>query len=82
VLAALCRIPQVGDEACSRSRSAAGTGEAFVVDVRFGPGQALTVAVAAVRSFLRQHGCGHDRDQTGDRFCAACAAALVAPRLA
>ncbi|WP_147263027.1 hypothetical protein [Geodermatophilus sp. TF02-6] len=47
----------------------------------FGVVCALDVAVGAVRSFLRQRACRHGRAQPGDRFCAACGAALVAPEL-
>lgn len=50
-------------------------------DDGFGAVRALDVAVAAVRTFLRQRECRHARAESGDRFCAACGTALVPPEL-
>lgn len=73
--------PWAADPSVLTLEIADGADDTFHVDGRFDAGRALTVAVAAVRSYLRQHGCTHPRAAAGDRYCAGCGTGLIAPEL-
>ncbi|MDP9460026.1 MAG: hypothetical protein M3Q22_07175 [Actinomycetota bacterium] len=71
--------PWAADPSVPALDIADGDADRLLVDDGFSVVRALEVAVGSVRSFLRQRECEHGRALPGDRFCAACGAALVAP---
>jgi hypothetical protein len=59
---------------------AAGVSDDLIVRGYLSPARAVHVAVAAVRTWLRQRTCAHDHD-AADRYCSACGIAIVDPAL-